>query len=138
VALAYLLDTNIVSHMIDNPHEPANRASVMIARRGIERVAINIVVAGELHAGIEKRRSDRLRRSVLAVLDSLTVLDLERPVEVSYARIRADLERRGLSIGTNDLWIAAHALTLDLTVVTANVSEFSRVEGLRVENWLVA
>jgi len=136
VVLAYLLDTNIVSHMIDNPHGPTDRASVMIARRGVDRVAINVIIAGEIHAGVEKKGSSRLRASSEAVLASLMILNLERPVESHYALIRADLEKRGRLIGTNDLWIAAHALTLGLTLVTANVGEFSRVEGLRVENWL--
>ena len=53
-----------------------------------------------------------------------------------YAAIRSDLERRGLIIGANDMWIAAHALALNLTLVTNNIREFNRIPGLNVENWV--
>ena len=58
------------------------------------------------------------------------------PIDVVYARARLELEAAGTPIGANDLWIAAHALALDLTLVTANEREFHRVPGLSVENWL--
>lgn len=61
---------------------------------------------------------------------------LESPADDFYASVRAALENAGRPIGPNDPFIAAHALALDLTLVTANVGEFSRVSGLRVENWL--
>jgi tRNA(fMet)-specific endonuclease VapC len=61
---------------------------------------------------------------------------LEKPVDHEYARIRADLEKRGLPIGPNDLLIAAHARLLGLVLVTDDTEEFARVPGLQVENWL--
>ena len=61
---------------------------------------------------------------------------LEAPVDAIYGDLRADLERRGIGIGANDLWIAAHTLSLGLTLVTANQREFARVPGLTIENWL--
>ena len=70
------------------------------------------------------------------MLGSLPVLPLEQVVDKVYAKIRVSLESRGLSIGHHDLLIAAHALSLDLTVVTANEREFTRVEKLIIENWL--
>jgi tRNA(fMet)-specific endonuclease VapC len=57
---------------------------------------------------------------------------------MSFGRLRAELEVKGTVIGANDMLIAAHALALDVSLVTGNVGEFSRVRGLRVENWLVA
>jgi tRNA(fMet)-specific endonuclease VapC len=74
--------------------------------------------------------------SHLAILSAIEVLPFEEPADQRYGELRADLERRGASIGPNDMLIAAHALMLDCIVVTANVREFSRVRGLRVENWL--
>ena len=71
-----------------------------------------------------------------AVLHAIDVLALERPADSTYAALRARLERSGQSIGANDLLIAAHALALDHTLVTDNEREFSRVDDLRVENWL--
>ena len=72
------------------------------------------------------------------VLNSLSILSLEESTEEVYAKIRVSLEGRGLPIGHHDLLIAAHALSLGLTVVTANEREFTRVENLTVENWFNA
>lgn len=69
-------------------------------------------------------------------MDSIEILPVEPPADQVYADIRAHLARQGKPIGPNDLFIAAHALSLDLTLVTANVGEFSRVPNLRIENWL--
>ena len=66
----------------------------------------------------------------------MDILPLEKPVDLHYGEIRAFLSRAGKPIGGNDLFIAAHASALDLTLVSANIREFSRVPGLRVENWL--
>ena len=70
------------------------------------------------------------------MLEVLDILPLEKPVDEYYGTIRALLNQAGQPIGGNDLFIAAHALALDLTLVSANVREFSRVPNLRVENWL--
>jgi tRNA(fMet)-specific endonuclease VapC len=69
-------------------------------------------------------------------LGELDVLSLEGPADAEYGRIRAELERKGRPIGGNDLLIAAHALAIEATMVTANVAEFARVDGLNVQNWL--
>lgn len=69
-------------------------------------------------------------------MDSIEILSLTHPVEQYYAEIRTDLEQQGSPIGGNDLLIAAHALTLNLTVITANFREFCRIPNLKVENWL--
>jgi tRNA(fMet)-specific endonuclease VapC len=69
-------------------------------------------------------------------LNAIDVLSLEQPAGVVYGRLRARLERDGQSIGANDLLVAVHTLALGHTVVTDNVREFSRIDNLRVENWL--
>ena len=66
----------------------------------------------------------------------IPILPLMADVDHNYAIMRTHLERQGTPIGSNDLLIAVHALTLNLTVVTANVREFSRIPNLKVENWL--
>ena len=66
----------------------------------------------------------------------MDVLPLEAPADRHYAHIRHHLARQGTPIGPNDLLIAAHALALNLTVVTANTREFDRVPNLKIENWL--
>ena len=82
------------------------------------------------------------RRQSLSQIDGLRrivqVLPLDETCAFEYGRIRADLERRGTPIGAHDLLIAAHALSLGLILVTNNVREFSRIQGLKIENWAKA
>ncbi|MDB5479560.1 MAG: uncharacterized protein JWO83_613 [Caulobacteraceae bacterium] len=107
-----------------------------IQAEGESQVCTSIVVAAELRYGATKRGSPALSARVEAVLGALEVLPLDTPADISYGDVRAKLERSGTPIGGNDLLIAAHALSLGCTIVTDNVSEFSRVEGLALENWL--
>ncbi|MEE9337434.1 MAG: PIN domain-containing protein [Methylococcaceae bacterium] len=93
------------------------------------------MVACELRYGATKKLSKKLSFNVEQVLNSLPILPLES-IDKVYAKIRVNIESRGLPIGHNDLLIAAHALSLGLIVVTANEREFSRVESLIVENWM--
>ncbi|MGJ0516754.1 MAG: type II toxin-antitoxin system VapC family toxin [Methylomicrobium sp.] len=130
----YLLDTNIVSELIKNPRGPM--ASAMLTAGNDKYCCTSIIVACELRYGAAKKQSPSLTFNVEQVLSSLPVLPLDDNVDRIYADIRIDLERRELPIGHNDLLIAAHAVSLGLTVVTANEREFSRVEQLNVENWL--
>lgn len=71
-----------------------------------------------------------------AVLGEIAVLPFDVPADAAYGEISAALEATGQPIGGNDLFIAAHAAAVGATPVTANVGEFERVRGLRVENWL--
>ncbi|MBS1222529.1 MAG: putative nucleic acid-binding protein, contains domain [Proteobacteria bacterium] len=131
--LRYLLDTNMVS---DLARHPDGRVVRRIAAVGVERIGISIIVACELRFGVIKSGSQRLARHVNLVLEQVAILPLEPPVEEHYADIRNTLERAGIPNGPNELLIDAHARALGLTLVTDNVREFSRVPGLRVENWL--
>jgi tRNA(fMet)-specific endonuclease VapC len=131
--MRYLLDTNTLSDLIRNPQgKIANR----IAQVGEDAVCTSIIVAAELRFGAAKSESSKLQSRVELVLALLKVLPLEAPVDVHYADIRKHLSRLGTPIGPNDLFIAAHARALDICVVTGNVSEFARVPGLSVQNWL--
>jgi tRNA(fMet)-specific endonuclease VapC len=128
-----MLDTNIVSDLVRHPR---GRIAERIAGIGEQHVCTSIIVAAELRYGAARKESSRLTAQLEAVLGVLDVLALEPPVDHIYGRLRARLEQAGRLIGANDLLIAAHALTLGLTVITDNDREFSRVEDLRVENWL--
>jgi tRNA(fMet)-specific endonuclease VapC len=130
----YLLDTNIISDLIRNSK---GRVTEHIARVGEMNVCTSIIVAAELRYGCAKSGSKRLLEAVESLLGELNVLSLEGPADAEYGRIRAELERRGSPIGGNDLLIAAHAMAIEATIVTANVDEFSRVKGLKVQNWLL-
>jgi len=132
VPLRYLLDTDILSDLVRDPHGPV---AVAITAAGEETICTSVVVAGELRYGALKSGSRALRNRIDLILSAVEVLPLETPVDEHYARIRHDLTRRGALIGPNDLLIAAQALTLDLTLVSRNQREFGRVRGLRVKRW---
>lgn len=132
-SLAYLLDTNILSDLLRRPQGPV---AERIATVGEDAVCTSIIVAAELRYGAAKSGSKALSERVDLILSALEILPLEPPVDREYANLRHHLARAGNLIGPNDLLIAAHALALDLAVVTANTRAFSRVPGLRVENWL--
>ena len=129
----YLLDTNILSDLIRDPQGPVARR---ISATGESTICTSIVVAAELRFGAEKSGSSTLADRIDLLLSALEILPLETPADRHYGAVRPQLARQGTPIGPNDLLIAAQALALDLTVVTANVQEFSRVPGLGVENWL--
>lgn len=127
-----MLDTNIVSEIIRNP---AGRAAQRV-RDAAEQVCVSIIVAAELRHGCVRKGSPQLTHRVEALLAEMPVLPFDVPADGAYGEIRAALEAVGRPIGGNDLLIAAHARALAATVVTANVGEFGRVQGLSVENWL--
>ncbi len=129
----FLLDTKILSDLVRHPQ---GVVAEKIAVEGEKNICTSIVVAAELHFGASKRNSERLTAQVEAILSALEILPLEEPVDRQYGKLRTHLENRGEVIGPNDMLIAAHALVLDCVVITANVREFSRVPGLKVENWL--
>ncbi|MDX2180336.1 MAG: type II toxin-antitoxin system VapC family toxin [Bryobacteraceae bacterium] len=132
--MRYLLDTNIVSDLVRNPQGRVRRR---IEDVGEAEVATSIVVAAELRYGAAKKGSARLTAQVETILEALAVLPLKEPVDRVYGTLRVHLERKGQPIGGNDLLIAAQAIFLGVTLVTANNREFARLEDLRCENWLV-
>ncbi len=129
----YLLDTNILSELIKNP-----RGVIFskIQEVGEDKICASIIVACESRFGARKKNSPKLIEKLEVILDSIEILPFIHPIEEYYAEIRTYLEQQGTPIGGNDLLIAAHAISLNLTVITNNVREFSRVPNLKVENWL--
>ena len=131
----YLLDTNICIYIIK--HQPE------IVRQHFEKhlpnrnILISVITLGELRFGAEKSQH---KEKALKVIDELTsmiqVVELSENVAEHYAQIRQDLSAKGKIIGSNDLWLAAHARANDWVMVTNNEKEFVRVDGLRVENWV--
>lgn len=115
---------------------PAGAIAQRVREHGEVHICTSIIVAAELRYGAAKKGSERLTRQLEAVLDAIAILPFESPADEAYGLIRAALEAAGRPIGGNDLLIAAHALSLGLTVVTDNEREFGRIEELPVENWL--
>jgi tRNA(fMet)-specific endonuclease VapC len=131
--LRYMLDTDICIRVLrDRPQSARERFNAEA-----EGLCISSVTLGELLYGAEKSaRPAHHRRQVDSFAALLQVLDFDGPAALHFAEIRASLERKGQSIGAYDTMIAAHARSRGLVVITGNLKEFSRVEGLRSENWL--
>jgi tRNA(fMet)-specific endonuclease VapC len=131
----FLLDTNIISRLARDPTGIVKRE---ILKHGEANVFTSVIVASELEYGVAKNISRKLSERVAGTLSHIPVEPL--PVEVAqvYGGIRSSLEVRGETIGSNDLFIAAHAMVEGATLVTANTKEFIRVTGLKIENWLEA
>lgn len=133
--MRYLLDTNIVSALVRDPH---GLVAERIRDVGEANVCTSIIVAAELRFGAAKKASARLSAQLELVISALDVLPFEAPADAVYGDIRAQLECAGMQIGGNDLLIAAQAMASGQTVVTDNLREFQRVDGLPVANWLRA
>ena len=130
--MRYMLDTNMISAIV---YEPRGKVFQKLVEVGEENVFTSIFVHAEIWYGVKKKGSEELTRKVANVTKRLYVAAFSMPGDRRYAEVRLAL-RKGQDIGPNDLWIAAHALALDAILVTANESEFSRVPGLKIENWL--
>lgn len=129
----FLLDTNICIYIRQKRPEGVLRRFHSL-RAG--EAAISVITYGELVFGATKsqRRTEALER-LAELLTWLPALSLPEHAGKAYGAMRADLAARGQMIGNNDLWIAAHALAADLTLVTNNEKEFRGLRGLKVQNW---
>jgi len=130
-----LLDTNICIYII-NAKPPGVLERFRRYRMG--DIGLCSVVAAELAFGVAKGGSARNRQALEMFLAPLTVLPFDDAAVWVYGDLRADLERRGTPIGSLDTMIAAHALSLQASLVTNNAREFSKVPGLRLDNWVEA
>ena len=129
----YMLDTGTSSYIMKRINAQVLKK---LQRVPIADVCISAISRCELTYGVEvspRRRQDQAALDVY--LRHVAVLDYPSDAARDYAVIRADLKKRGTMIGANDLLIAAHARCLGLTLVTNNMREFRRVQGLKVENW---
>jgi len=128
-----LLDTNIVSYWMRGDQNILTR---LIAYRPCD-LSISTITLAEILYGIEKSpvKKEERREKIDSICSQLEILDFDRPAAQRYAIARTHLERHGIPISERDLQIAAIALAYDLCVVTHNTREFSRVEGLTVEDW---
>lgn len=131
-----LLDTNICIYLIrEKPPEVLRR----FGEHTVGDIGLSSITVAELHFGAQKsQRPEGNLQALEQFLLPLTVLPFDQDAAAAYGRVRTVLERRGMPIGSLDTLIAAHALSLDLTLVTNNVREFKRVPDLKVENWVDA
>jgi tRNA(fMet)-specific endonuclease VapC len=134
--MTYLLDTDICIYIMrQRPRQVFER----FRQEGVGRVGISSISVAELSYGVAKsQRAAQNARVLDEFLYPLTVHAFDKPAAHAYGRLRALLERQGSSIGSHDLFIAAHALSLKATLVSNNISEFGRIPGLKLENWTEA
>jgi tRNA(fMet)-specific endonuclease VapC len=129
----YMLDTDICSYIMKRSHEGLLKR---LSKTSANDISISVITKSELLYGVEvspRRQQDET--ALQAFLQYVEVLDLADEAASHYAKIRADLKARGAMIRANDLFIAAHARSLALTLVTNNRREFGRIPDLAIENW---
>jgi tRNA(fMet)-specific endonuclease VapC len=132
--MQYLLDTNICIYLIkQKPSKVLARFSTL----ALSDIGISSITVAELEYGVCKSQQQEKNRSALMqFLIPLEIVEFDQTAAALYGSIRSDLESRGLVIGSMDMLIAAHALSLGVTLVSNNVREFSRIASLSLENWV--
>ena len=131
--MRYMLDTNICIYAIK--HKP-EKVFQELQKHDPSEICISSITYAELMHGVEKSTAVEKNRLALSLLlVNIEILSFDVNAANYYGKIRADLEKKGTPIGPLDMMIAGHAKSLDCFVVTNNVKEFARVEGLRIENW---
>ncbi len=131
--MRYLLDTNILIAAIKGKTEVAKKLAEIAANE----LLLSSIVLGELEFGAEKSAFPEPNRArIHTLLSKITMVGTDANTSLHYGKIRAALEKAGTPIGANDMLIAAQALAENVTLVTDNTKEFSRVHGLKIENWL--
>ena len=128
-----MLDTNIISYIIKNRDFALIDKFEEMSKEYI--IAVSSITVAELFYGVMKKNSKKLEVAVNEFLLPLQRLAFGENASYQYALIRTNLESKGLIIGSNDLFIAAHAKSLDAVIVTNNTREFERIEDLKVEDW---
>ncbi len=129
----YLLDTDTSSFIFS---ERSVRASQRFSRSRSEDLSISSITLGELQYGVERSRNARYAALLRYFLDTVQVVPYGALAAYQFARVKAELAQRGELIGPYDLQIAAHAIALGATLVTHNTREFSRIEGLELDDWV--
>lgn len=131
----FMLDTDTCSYIMKRSHPLVLKR---LQSMPVDDVCMSVVTKAELLYGVEvspRRAQDAA--ALEAFLPYVEAVALDEDAALHYAEIRADLRRRGAMIGANDLFIAAHARALRLTLVTNNTAEFERVSDLAIENWTI-
>lgn len=130
--MRFLLDTNIVSYAMRG----YGRVNETLLRHRPSEIGVSAITVAELRFGAHKRGSRKLHRLIETFLAAIVEVSFDSPAANSYGRLAAELQKRGEPIAMADAMIAAHALELDVILVTHNMRHFERIEGLRVADWV--
>lgn len=128
-----MLDTNVCIYLIKE--HPASVLERFVSHP-VGDIGVSVITLAELEYGVSKSsRPARNREALEQFVSPLEVASFDRDATTAYGKLRTTLEKTGQPIGSMDLLIAAHAISLDVRLITHNVKEFGRVPGLRIEDW---
>ncbi len=131
--MKYMLDTNICIYLIKKKTEKLLKCLI---KQKPEDVVLSSITVAELHYGVQKSRHKKQNSEALRYfLEPFEIMPFDKTASEAYGKIRAELELSGKPIGSMDLLIGAHALSLGVTLITNNVREFKRIRGLKVIDW---
>lgn len=129
-----MLDTNICIYLIKN--KPLE-VKAKFNEYEVGEICISSITVSELYYGAEKSQfQDKNKKALSLFLAPLIIVDYDEKASLEYGKIRSTLESNGRVIGSLDMLIAAHAKSLNVKLITNNIKEFQRVNGLNLENWI--
>jgi tRNA(fMet)-specific endonuclease VapC len=132
--MSLLLDTDICSAFLRG-----NSGVVTRVQQHGGRISISAVTLGELYVlALRRKSSKRILPGLQAMLSDIAVLDVDRDIALTFGELRSQLLDKGRPTPVSDLWIAATALTHDLTLVTHNTADFAPIPGIRLDDWLAS
>ena len=129
--MIYMLDTDTLS-LIVRKHSPVIRNLV---KHENDEICISAITYAELSYGLEKRGSDKLFHEVRTIIEKLSIISFDDPQSELYGKIRVELEKSGMPIGDMDMLIAAAALSIGAILVSHNIRQFSKISGIKIEDW---
>lgn len=127
----FMLDTDSVSFVLRGAGGVADR----LTEHAPSEICLSALSLSELRFGADKRRSKRLHKLIDTFVSSIEVVAFEPAAATMFGRVCAALQAKGSPIGTFDTLIAAHAMSLNLTLVTNNTTHFKQVHGLKTQDW---
>ena len=126
-----MLDTDTVSFALRGIGGVATR----LANQGRSDLCLSAITVAELRFGADKRQSRKIHQAIEGFLSGIDVLAFDAAAATRFGSIAASLVGAGIPIGQMDTLIASHALSVNATLVTNNLKHFSKVPGLKIENW---
>jgi len=132
--MRFMLDSDICIYLIKKrPESVIKRIGESLA----DGIVISSITLAELEFGVANSTyPEKNSNALIQMLSSIDTLPFDSRASAAYGPLRAKLQQGGLLIGSLDMLIAAHAMSLNLTLVTNNVREFSRIDSLNIENWV--
>jgi len=128
-----MLDTDMVSLVVRrNPSVIQN-----LIKHEEDEICISAITYAEIYYGLVKKGSDRLFSEVTEILGKISIIDFDNTQSELYGKIRAEQEKTGMILGSMDMFIAAAAMSQDAILVSHNTRHFSRVKGLKIEDWSI-